>query len=225
MSVETAYFERKDGLIAKVLLPMMDEDDVWFALEREYPLAWEIADEGMLIPGYVDVRAWDESFEPGEDEALAAWLAEGPAPFAVVDIKGEDAAVWVTPCGTEEDAVLEARRQWESLTVGEQSRRHIVAVETLGRPAEDLAGEIVWDSDFVGSISGEFFDEILRDADLLEWDVGDHDGQMVQDGVWQDRHIRIVYELPEDFDQICTHENQDGILRDAVADIEWREYE
>jgi len=75
-SAETIYLERKDGQVAKILLPMEDEDDVWCAVERTYPLAWEAADEGMLVPGYVRVTAWDVWFEPGEDEALAAWLAE-----------------------------------------------------------------------------------------------------------------------------------------------------
>ncbi len=223
--IRVVHLERRDGQVARVLLPWREGDDVWTAIGREYPEAWEAADDGMLAPEYAHVTAWDERFEPGEDAALAQWLSAGLQPYAVVDVKGEDEAIWTTYCPTEDEAVCEARRQWEALTRSEQSRRHIVAVETLGRPAEETAGEIVWDSDYVGSISGEYFDEILRDADLDEWGEGDFKGQMVQEGVWQDRHIQIVYELPEGFDEACTHESQDEVLRDAVVDIVWREYE
>ena len=70
----TIYVTREDGEVAKVDLPAGKEDDLWTAVDREYPTAWAMLDEADVLCDEAE-HEWDVRFRAGEDEELALWLA------------------------------------------------------------------------------------------------------------------------------------------------------
>ena len=148
VEVVYAYFERPDGEVAKVAVPFV-EDDLWYSIDKAYPTAWAVLDEGSLIPGYVTVTEWDLSFGPGEDEALARWYAEGVQTVlgALADDRGCQVAVlakrregvatvtWTSPDGT-------ARTQVVALNDGDMERL-VLGADPVAEGWEDGAGNLV----------------------------------------------------------------------------------
>ena len=67
------YYERKDGMMARVELR---GEDVWSAVETAYPRSWDLMAEERVVDVCEDPSRyrWDEKFRPGEDEELAKWL-------------------------------------------------------------------------------------------------------------------------------------------------------
>lgn len=68
--------EREDGQQARVMVPDAGED-VWACILEAYPTAYDLIDEGRILVDDGAGYGYDASFGPGEDEALAMWLAEG----------------------------------------------------------------------------------------------------------------------------------------------------
>jgi hypothetical protein len=78
--LETWWVTRADGAVAKVNLGAYrpDGDDLWTAMEEQYPEAWDrIPEGGVEWGGTTEYRLWDLQVWPGQGERLAAWLGEG----------------------------------------------------------------------------------------------------------------------------------------------------
>ena len=78
--LETWWVTRADGAVAKVNLGTYrpDEDDIWTAMEEQYPEAADLVPEGGVEwSGTTEYRVWDLQVWPGQGERLAAWLREG----------------------------------------------------------------------------------------------------------------------------------------------------
>lgn len=78
-SLETWWVTRADDKVAKVHLGTYrpDEDDLWTAVEKQYPEAWELIPEGGIEwGGNCEYNRWDLQVWPGQGERLAAWLKE-----------------------------------------------------------------------------------------------------------------------------------------------------
>lgn len=75
METATIWITRADGEVAKVDLPWHEDDeDLWFAIDREFPTAWAMLDEADVLCDEAE-HGWDVRFRAGEDEELALWLA------------------------------------------------------------------------------------------------------------------------------------------------------
>lgn len=72
---------RPAGDVAKVVLPVQEGDDLWSAIERSYPEAWDILEPGdidVIGADGIQLDRWDVMFSPGQGKALAEWFAEVP---------------------------------------------------------------------------------------------------------------------------------------------------
>ena len=80
---------RKDGHVAIVYIDPLPDEDLWHCLGRQYPLSYELMDDGTLDSARA-LRAWDARFLAEEDRDLSVWLQEVVAVGAEVDENGED---------------------------------------------------------------------------------------------------------------------------------------
>lgn len=69
---------REDGKAAKLVLQVEDGDDLWAAVERTFPYAYDLIDEHNLEPN-ASPDDWDEKFGSGEEDALIDWLGSWSA--------------------------------------------------------------------------------------------------------------------------------------------------
>lgn len=77
--LETWWVTRADDKVAKVHLGTYrpDEDDLWTAVEKQYPEAWDLIPEGGIEwGGNFEYNLWDLQVWPGQGEKLAAWIKE-----------------------------------------------------------------------------------------------------------------------------------------------------
>ena len=78
--LEHVWITRADGKIAKVWMGAYSCDDVWGALQREFPITYPmVIEEALELPASVDYHGWDECFFPGDDSGFAQWYEEGEA--------------------------------------------------------------------------------------------------------------------------------------------------
>ena len=74
-SLETYWVTREDGAVARLYLNDWHAgEDIWEAIERDYPEAVELMDECPESDRVCQRRTWDETFRPGDGEDLAQWL-------------------------------------------------------------------------------------------------------------------------------------------------------
>ena len=69
------------GQTAKVILPVQEGDDMWSAIGRAYPEAYDLLQpqDIEVIGGLgITMTAWDIIIVPGQGQALADWFAEIP---------------------------------------------------------------------------------------------------------------------------------------------------
>lgn len=77
VEVATLRIERPAGGVARVELPIRDGDDLWSAIDRAYPQAYDLLNpQDIETPREGEFQRWDVSFRPGEGEDLAAWFVE-----------------------------------------------------------------------------------------------------------------------------------------------------
>ena len=80
---------RKDGHVAIVYVDPLPDEDLWTCIGRQYPLSYELMNDGMLEQARV-LRAWDERFTCEEDFELSVWLQEVVAVGMELDEDGEE---------------------------------------------------------------------------------------------------------------------------------------
>ena len=85
------FVGREDGEQARVMVPDVGED-VWTCILKAYPAAYDLMDEGRILVDDGAGYEWDASFGPGEDEALAQWLAQGVQHYSG-GLDGSDAVI------------------------------------------------------------------------------------------------------------------------------------
>ena len=138
------FVEREDGQQARVMVPDVGED-VWTCILEAYPKAYDLIDEGRILVDDGAGYGFDETFRPGEDAGLAAWLKEGLG-FAVQvsdahrPEEAHGADVWCE--GRFKDlaeAVAKARQEARSKPANPGRFRKAWV--------EDADGECVWSSD------------------------------------------------------------------------------
>lgn len=68
------------GEVAKVVLPVQEGDDLWSAIDRAYPEAWDVLEpkDIEVCEKEGEVSGWIVSFMPGEGKDLAEWFCEIP---------------------------------------------------------------------------------------------------------------------------------------------------
>lgn len=91
------YITRPDGEIAKVEIPLIEEDDIWFNIWKAYPQAFDLMDDNAVLPDDGTEYRWDERFGPEQDDdgALALWYAEGIQVFGTTLADDNDCIVTV----------------------------------------------------------------------------------------------------------------------------------
>lgn len=136
--------EREDGQQARVMVPDVGED-VWTCILKAYPTAYDLIDEGRVLVDDGAGYGFDETFRPGEDAGLAAWLKDGLG-FAV---QVSDAYRPEEAHGA--DVWCEGRFKdlGEAIARARQEARSKPANPGRFRKAwvEDADGECVWSSD------------------------------------------------------------------------------
>ena len=146
MEAATIWVTRDDGQVAKVDLPHEAEDDLWTAIDREFPTAWTLIDETAVEADDAE-REWDVRFRAGEDEELALWLAEAmypsmiravPQAGVVVEARRSEGVATVTWS----DGPDGARRMTISLNPGD-FERIAIGHDPVAEMWEDGAGRLV----------------------------------------------------------------------------------
>jgi hypothetical protein len=70
------YIERDDGQVARIEI-QGEVEDLFYAIDLQYPKAWNLITEEMVLPDDGASYSFDETFKAGEDTDLATWIAEG----------------------------------------------------------------------------------------------------------------------------------------------------
>ena len=219
--IVNVYIEREDGQQAKVAVPDVGED-VWTCILKAYPAAYDLMDEGRILVDDGAGYEWDESFGPGEDEALAQWLAEGVQHYS----GGLDGS----------DATIEADRRegiatvtWavdglelsQDIDLNEGDFEKIVlGADPVAEGWEDGNGVLVCRGNASGDLPVRVWADVLQEASWEPWDQGDSYNEQVQPGRWRGHRVEAVYLIPdpEAFEE-ALREDEDAAYLDALVSL------
>lgn len=220
---EVAVFVgREDGQQARVMVPDVGED-VWTCILKAYPAAYDLIDEGRILVDDGAGYEWDESFGPGEDEALAMWLAQGVQHYS----GGLDAS----------DATIEADRREGTATVtwdGEDGlvlsqdidlnegdmERIVLGADPVAEGWEDGLGRAVCRENASGDVPEGLWADVMATASWEPWDQGDSYDEQVQLGAWKGHRVEAVYRIPDpEAFEAALREDEDGAYLDALKSL------
>ncbi len=215
------FVEREDGQQAKVMVPDVGED-VWTCILKTYPAAYDLMDEGRILVDDGAGYEWDVEYGPGEDEALAQWLAEGVQHY----------------CGglDDSDATIEADRRegvatvtWaadgielsQDIDLNEGDFEKIVlGADPVAEGWEDGLGRVVCKENASGDIPEGLWADVMEGASWEPWDQGDSYDEQVQPGTWKGHRIEAVYRIPDpEVFEAALREDELAAYLDALVSV------
>lgn len=215
------FVEREDGQQAKVMVPDVGED-VWTCILKAYPTAYDLIGEGRILVDDGAGYGYDASFVPGEDEALAQWLAEGVQHYSG-GLDGSDATIEAdrregvaTVTWAADGLVLS-----QDIDLGEGDMERIVlGADPVAEGWEDGLGRVVCRENASGDVPEGMWADVMAAASWEPWDQGDSCDEQVQLGTWRGRRVEAVYRIPdpEAFEE-ALREDEDGAYLDSLKSL------